>query len=53
MQDALGCKVTDIIQKETIKQMNKQIYCVTPQSVYKTIAVVFNAQMAILEIRHI
>ena len=32
---------------------NKQVYCIAPQSVNKTIAVVFNEQTAIFEIRHV
>ena len=34
-------------------QTKEKVYCITPWFVCKTIAVVLNAQTAILEIRHV
>ena len=41
------------MNKQMNQQTNNKVYCVTPQSVYKTFAVVLNAQMVVLEIRHV
>ena len=36
---------------QTREQIKEKVYCITTQSIYKKIAVVLSAQMAILEIR--